>query len=58
MNNHYDELVKNESPIRAEELLEELLPLMEEYFIGEISLAGKELIYRMPNGQTFKIMAQ
>lgn len=53
-----DEIAKNEPPVQAETLLEEILPLMEEYFVGEVSLVGKELVYRMPNGQSFKITAE
>lgn len=53
-----DELARKEAPIEAESLLCELLPLMEEYFIGEISLEGNALLYRLPNGQKFRITAQ
>lgn len=53
-----DELARKEAPIEAESLLCELLPLMEEYFIGKISLEEKDLLYRMPNGQKFKITVQ
>ena len=53
-----DELLKNEPPIKAESLLCEILPLMEEYFIGNLSFEGRAILYRLPNGQKFKITAQ
>ena len=53
-----DELLKEEPPIEAESLLQELAPLLDEYFIGNISLDGRAIFYRMPNGQKFKITAR
>lgn len=53
-----DELLKEEPHVKAESLLEEILPFLKEYFIGEISFDGKAVFYRLPNGQQFKITAQ
>lgn len=52
-----DEIAKNESPITAEELLGEIAPLIEEYFLGEVRFDGKEIVYRLPNGQKFRLSA-
>ena len=54
----YDELAEREPPIGAESLLIELLPLMEEFFIGDISINDHTILYRMPNGPQFRIVAQ
>lgn len=53
-----DELAKEEPPIKASSLLEELMPFLKEYFIGELSFDGQAILYRLPNGQKFKITAQ
>lgn len=53
-----DEIVKNEPPITAGELLGEIAPLIEEYFFGEVRFDGKEIIYRLPNGQGFRVSAE
>ena len=53
-----DELAKEDPPIQAESLLCELMPLMEEYFIGNLSFDGQAISYRLPNGQKFKISAK
>ena len=51
-------LLKEEPPIKAESLLEELYPFLQEYFIGKLSFDGQAIFYRLPNGQRFKITAQ
>lgn len=51
------ELAKSEPPIKEKDLLVEILPLMQEYFVGEIALKGHTISYRLPNGQTFRITA-
>ncbi len=53
-----EELVKKEPPITATELLEEMKPLLDDYFIGEIGFHGNAITYRLPNGQTFCIKAE
>ncbi|MDE6586259.1 MAG: hypothetical protein K2K80_06240 [Clostridia bacterium] len=50
-----DTLVVNEPPVKAEELLEEIKPLFDDYFVGEISFDGESLFYLLPNGQKFKL---
>ena len=52
------ELAKAEPPIAASDLLMEVLPLMQEYFIGEIRFEKASIVYRLPNGQNFRITAQ
>lgn len=53
----YDRIAKDEPSIEASSLLVELLPCMEEFFIGDISFDGQAIVYRMPNGQSFRITA-
>lgn len=53
-----DELAKEEPPIKANSLLCEIMPLMEEYFIGKLSFDGQAILYRLPNGQKFKITSR
>ena len=52
------ELAKAEPPIRGSELLMEILPLMEDYFVGNLALEQNAIVYRMPNGQRFRITAK
>ena len=51
------ELAKREPPIKEKDLLVEILPLMQDYFVGEIKLDRQAIVYRLPNGQTFCITA-
>ena len=51
------ELAKREPPIKEKDLLVEILPLMQEYFVGEIKLDRQAIVYRLPNGQIFCITA-
>ncbi len=48
---------KNEQEILARELLAEILPLLKDYFVGEIIRNEDEIIYKMLNGQEFLISA-
>ena len=52
-----DELL-NEPPVSAASLLEEMLPLLYDYFIGEIRRDGGDITYLLPNGQKFIITAK
>ncbi len=52
-----DEFARNEPPITAGELLGEIAPLIEEYFLGDVRYDGKEIVYRLPNGQKFYLSA-
>ena len=49
------ELAKSEPSIKEKDLLVEILPLMQDYFVGEIALDRQAIVYRLPNGQTFRI---
>ncbi len=53
-----EELIKNEQPVTAKDLLEEIKPLLEDYFIGDISFDGKVIVYTLPNGQKFILKAE
>ena len=44
-----------ENPIDANDLLAEVLPLLEDYFIGEFKLTDKHIIMEMLNNQKFKL---
>ncbi len=46
---------KNESPVSATDLLAELKPLLDDYFVGDISFDGNAITYCLPNGQKFCI---
>ena len=43
-----------EKPIVANDLLAEVLPLLEDYLIGEFKLTDKYIIMEMLNNQKFK----
>ena len=53
MKNFEKELIKNEPPVKAENLLEEIKPLLNDYFVGDKSFNGNNLSYLLPNGQKF-----
>lgn len=53
-----DKFAKNEPPITTNDLLAEIKPLFEDYFIGEISFDGQNIAYCLPNGQKFKLSAE
>ena len=53
-----EQLAKNELPIETQQLLSEIVPLIEDYFYGKVSLDGQRIVYEMPNGQTFFITAK
>lgn len=53
-----DEIAKNEPPVVACEILTELMPLLKDYFKGEVSFDGKTLTYALMNGQKFKLSAE
>ncbi len=53
-----EELIKHEQPVTAKDLLEEIKPLLEDYFIGDISFDGKGIVYTLPNGQKFILKAE
>ena len=53
-----DEIAKNEPHVEPSELLAEIMPLLKDYFKGEVSFDGKTLTYALMNGQKFKISAE
>lgn len=50
--------MEHETAITANGLLEEIKPLLEDYFVGETSSADGGILYRLPNGQSFLIKAE
>ena len=51
-----DESLRNEPPINASDLLAEIFPLLEDYFVGQITLDGDCITYALLNGQKFTIL--
>lgn len=52
------ELAKSEKAIGEAELLQEIFPLLQEYFVGNMKLGQKSILYHLPNGQSFRITAK
>lgn len=52
------ELAKKEPPVAAGDLILEILPLMQDYFVGDVTFDKGAITYRMPNGQKFRITAK
>ena len=50
--------LKNEQPVSAEDFLAELMPLLADYFEGEISFTNGIVTYFLPNGQKIILTAQ
>ncbi len=53
-----DEAAKNEPPVSADELLKEIMPLLQDYFEGELSFCNGGITYCLPNGQKFMLKAE
>ncbi len=49
------ETAKSEPNVEPQSLLCELEPLIKEYFVGQVTLDRDAVLYRMPNGQSFRI---
>ncbi len=49
------EAAKNEGQIKVSELIEEIKPVLKDYFVGYITGGHNAIVYRTPNGQTFLI---
>ncbi len=49
---------KEEGQVSAENLLQEIEPLLNEYFIGEVIREGNALKISLLNGQKFSIVAE
>ena len=52
-----DEFLQNEPQIEGNELLQEIAPILRDYFEGDINVYSFGMIYRMPNGQKYVINA-
>lgn len=57
-NSTEDEYAKNEPPVAANELLAEIELLIEDYFKGDVSFDGQNVMCCLPNGQKFKFSAE
>ena len=55
LNYTQDETLRNEPPINASDLLAEIFPLLEDYFVGQITFDGDSITYALINGQKFTI---
>ncbi len=53
-----EELIKNEQPVTANDLLAEIEPLLNDYFVGKITSDENGITYCLPNGQKFIIKAE
>lgn len=53
-----DFVAENEPPVTGVQLLCEILPLLQDFFIGEFAFGEQGIHYRMPNGQHFYITAR
>ena len=57
LNYTQDETLRNEPPINASDLLAEIIQLLEDYFVGQITFDGDNITYTLLNGQKFAISA-
>ena len=57
LNYTQDETLRNEPPINASDLLAEIIQLLEDYFVGQITFDGDNITYALFNGQKFTISA-
>lgn len=57
LNYTQDEPLRNEPPINASDLLAEIIPLLEDYFVGQFTIDGDNITYALINGQKFTISA-
>jgi len=51
------EAAKEEEQFSAQELLQEIAPLLEDYFMGETMVDGQSVTLSFPNGQSFRLTA-
>lgn len=49
---------RDESPITGAQLMAEIAPLVEEYFIGKVVSSDGSVLYTLPNGQKFRLTAK
>ncbi len=53
-----NEMAKKEPLVAAKDVLEEIYPLLGDYFEGNIKMENRGIFYSMPNGQKFIISAK
>lgn len=58
MKNKIQTFDEKEPPITSKELLAEIKPLLDDYFIGDIFIDKNGILYKLPNGQTFLLNAE
>lgn len=51
-------LAKDEPPFPADDLLQEIAPLLEECFVAQLGMRAHAITLFFPNGQKFKLTAQ
>lgn len=51
------DIIKNEPHFEIDSFVEELLPLLSDYFVGNFALRGCSIICTFANGQTIKLTA-
>lgn len=44
-----------EEKVTVKELIAEIIPLLEEVYFGDIICKNKSIVYKLPNGQKFKL---
>lgn len=57
MKNKIKQLAK-EQKVKAADLIEELSPLVKEYFEGSVNSDGDKILYNLYNGQKFVIKVE
>ncbi|MGN0822781.1 MAG: hypothetical protein ACI4NG_03315 [Candidatus Gallimonas sp.] len=53
-----EQTAADEPPVTEQELLEEVVPLLDDYFVGKFILSDRAITYLMPNGQRFRLIAE
>ncbi len=53
-----NEMAKKEPLVAAKDVLEEIYPLLGDYFEGNIKMDSRDIFYSMPNGQKIIISAR
>ncbi|MDE7296861.1 MAG: hypothetical protein K2N84_06295 [Clostridia bacterium] len=51
-------LAKDEPPFPADDLLQEIAPLLEDYFVAQVGMGTHSVTLFFPNGQKLKLTAQ
>ena len=53
-----NEMAKKEPLVAAKDVLEEIYPLLGDYFEGNIKMDSRDIFYSMPNGQKIILSAK